>query len=71
MQFTFSWLKEHLDTNISVTEITDRLSMLGLEVETVDNTAEKLLPFVIGQIKRVDPHPNADRLKLCIIDTGR
>ncbi len=71
MQFTFSWLKEHLDTDASVIEITDRLSMLGLEVETIDNTAEKLSPFLIGQIKRVEPHPNADRLKLCIIDTGR
>ena len=70
MLFTFSWLKEHLETNASLEQITDRLSMLGLEVEDIDNRGKALAPFVIGYIKEAKPHPNADRLQLCVVDTG-
>ena len=70
MLFTFSWLKEHLETNASLEEITDRLSMLGLEVEGIDDRGEALAPFVIGYVKEAKQHPNADRLQLCVVDTG-
>ena len=70
MQFTFSWLKEHLKTDASLEEITDRLSMLGLEVEGIDDQGEALAAFVIGYVKEAKQHPNADRLQLCIVDAG-
>ena len=71
MKFTFSWLKEYLETEASALEITDRLSMLGLEVESIDNTAEKFAPFLICEVIKAVSHPNADRLKLCILDIGK
>ncbi|NKB18985.1 MAG: phenylalanine--tRNA ligase subunit beta [Alphaproteobacteria bacterium] len=70
MLFTFSWLKEHLETEASLEEITDRLSMLGLEVEGIDDRGEALAPFTIGYVKEARQHPNADRLQLCVVDTG-
>jgi len=70
MLFTFSWLKEHLETEASLEEITDRLSMLGLEVEAIDDRGEALAAFVIGYVKEAKQHPNADRLQLCVVDTG-
>jgi phenylalanyl-tRNA synthetase beta chain len=70
MLFTFSWLKEHLETDASLEEITDRLSMLGLEVEGIDDQGEALAAFVIGYVKEAKQHPNADRLQLCVVDTG-
>ena len=70
MKFTLGWLKEHLETDSSLDEIVDTLTMVGLEVEGVVDRAKDLLPFVIGRVTKVTPHPNADRLRLCIVDTG-
>jgi phenylalanyl-tRNA synthetase beta chain len=71
MKFTLSWLKDHLDTQAGVSEIAARLTALGLEVESVDNPAEKLAPFVVAHVVEAKPHPNADRLRVCIVDTGK
>ena len=70
MLFTLGWLKEHLETDASLEDITDRLSMLGLEVEEVDNRGEALGAFVIGEVKNARQHPNADRLQICMVDAG-
>ncbi len=70
MKFTLSWLKEHLDTAASLTEIRDRLTMLGLEVEGITNPAESLKGFVVGYVIEAVQHPNADRLRVCKVDTG-
>jgi phenylalanyl-tRNA synthetase beta chain len=70
MLFTLGWLKEHLETDASLDEITDRLSMLGLEVEGVDDRGAALSAFVIGEVKEARPHPNADRLQICMVDAG-
>ncbi|WP_353286976.1 phenylalanine--tRNA ligase subunit beta [Wolbachia endosymbiont (group A) of Anthophora plumipes] len=67
MKFTLSWLLEHLETNASLEEITDKLTHIGLEVEDViDNT--KLAGFIVAKVLEVAPHPNADKLKLCKVD---
>ncbi len=71
MKFTLSWLKDHLDTGAPVSEIAARLTALGLEVESVTDPAEKLAPFIVGHVVEAKPHPNADRLRVCIVDTGR
>ena len=70
MKFTLSWLKEHLDTTASLGEIRDALTMLGLEVEGITNPAETLRGFVVGYVVEAVQHPNADRLRVCKVDTG-
>lgn len=70
MKFTLSWLGEHLDTSASLTEVRDALTMLGLEVEGVSNPAEALKGFVVGCVIEAVQHPNADRLRVCKVDTG-
>jgi phenylalanyl-tRNA synthetase beta chain len=70
MKFTLAWLKEHLDTDHSLGEIVDRLTMIGLEVERVEDTAALLAPYVIASVVEAKPHPNADRLRVCMVDTG-
>src|SRR3546814_781240 len=71
MKFTLSWLKDHLDTTASLQEITDKLSMIGLEVEGVEDRARALKPFTVAYVKEARQHPNADRLRVCIVDTGK
>ncbi len=69
MKFTLSWLKDHLETEASVGEITEALTDLGLEVESVENPAEKLANFTIGRVKKAEKHPDADRLRVCVVET--
>ncbi len=71
MKFTLSWLKEHLETDASLNEITDKLTAIGLELEGVDNPAEKFAPFKVAYVEKAEQHPDADRLKVCIVDTGK
>lgn len=70
MKFTLNWLKEHLDTNASLNEITDALTSLGLEVEGVTDFAAQLSPFKVAKILEATQHPQADRLRVCKVDTG-
>ncbi|NUX01396.1 phenylalanine--tRNA ligase subunit beta [Wolbachia endosymbiont of Madathamugadia hiepei] len=69
MKFTLPWLLEHLETNASLEEITDKLTHIGLEVEDVIDNA-KVAGFVVAKVLEVAPHPNADKLKLCKVDDG-
>jgi phenylalanyl-tRNA synthetase beta chain len=69
MKFTLSWLKRHLDTTASVDEIAEALTDLGLEVEGVVNPVEKLRAFTIGKVKEAEKHPDADKLKVCQVET--
>ena len=71
MKFTLSWLKEHLDTNASLTEITDKLTALGLEVERVEDRAATYAAFRVAHVLSAEKHPDADRLRVCIVDTGK
>ena len=70
MKFTLSWLEDHLETSAPVAEIADRLTMLGLEVEEVIDRGRALAPFTVAHVTEVAPHPNADKLRLCTLDTG-
>ena len=70
MKLTLGWLKEHLDTGASLAEIADALTMLGLEVEQVVDRAAELAPVTVAYVEADAPHPNADRLKLCKVNTG-
>ena len=70
MKFTLSWLREHLDTDARFEAIAERLSMIGLEVDAVDDPAAALAEFVVGDVVEAGPHPNADRLRVCTVDAG-
>jgi phenylalanyl-tRNA synthetase beta chain len=70
MKFTLSWLLDHLDTSASLTEIVDTLTRVGLEVESVDDPSRKYDGFVVASVIEAKPHPNADRLKVCIVEAG-
>ncbi len=69
MKFTLSWLKEHLETSASLAEIVEKMIAVGLEVEHVDNPAERLKAFTIGEVVEADKHPEADKLKVCKVAT--
>ena len=69
MKFTLSWLKKHLETSATVDEIAEALTDLGLEVEGIENPAEKLRPFTIAKVKSAVQHPDADRLRVCVVET--
>ena len=71
MKFTLSWLKDHLDTTATVDEIAAKLNVIGLEVESIANPAEKLAPFTIAKVLEAKQHPNADKLRVCQVDTGK
>ena len=68
MKFTFNWLLDHLDTNKTLEEITDKLSMIGLEVEDITDKSKRLKDFIIAKVIDEKPHPNADRLKILSVD---
>jgi phenylalanyl-tRNA synthetase beta chain len=70
MKFTLSWLKEHLDTDEPVEKLADKLTMIGLEVESLDDKAKALAPFTIARVISAEQHPNADRLRVCMVETG-
>ncbi len=70
MKFTLSWLKEHLETDEPLDQLADKLTMIGLEVENIEDKAKALAPFVIAKVIEAKQHPNADRLRVCMVDTG-
>jgi phenylalanyl-tRNA synthetase beta chain len=69
MRFTLSWLKDHLDTTASVAEVAEAMTMAGLEVEHVDDPAAKFAAFSVARIIEAVQHPNADRLRVCQVET--
>lgn len=70
MKFTLAWLKEHLETDASLDEILDKLTLIGLEVEDVADPAAMLDGFVVAQVVSAEPHPDADKLQVCRVETG-
>jgi phenylalanyl-tRNA synthetase beta chain len=71
MKLTLAWLKEHLDTDEPLEKLVDKLTMVGLEVESVSDKAKALGAFTIARVISAEQHPNADRLRLCMVDTGK
>jgi phenylalanyl-tRNA synthetase beta chain len=69
MKFTLSWLKSHLETDATLDEITYALTDLGLEVEGVEDRGAALAAFTIGYVESAEKHPDADRLRVCKVQT--
>ena len=70
MKFTLSWLKTHLETDASLDELAAKLTAIGLEVEEVRRPGDDLAPFTVAHVVEAKQHPNADKLRLCVVDTG-
>src|ERR1700691_577481 len=70
MKFTLAWLKEHIETDRPFGEIADKLTMIGLEVERIEDKGKQLAPFVIARVVKAKQHPNADGFLVCMVDTG-
>ncbi len=70
MKFTLSWLKDHLETSETLDTISETLTRVGLEVEAVEDKAKALSAFTIAYVIEAKQHPNADRLRVCMVDTG-
>ena len=70
MKFSLAWLKQHLETDAGLEAITGRLTMLGLEVEAVIDRGAALADFTVGYVTEAKPHPNADSLSVCLVETG-
>ena len=70
MKFTLSWLKDHLDGDAPLDRIVDTLNAIGLEVDSVEDRAKALAPFRVGRVVSAEPHPDTDRLQVCVVDTG-
>ena len=69
MKFTLSWLKEHLETDTTLEQIVDAMTMAGLEVEDVIDPAAALSDFTVGHVLSAEKHPDADKLKVCQVAT--
>ncbi|HZK89165.1 MAG TPA: phenylalanine--tRNA ligase subunit beta [Stellaceae bacterium] len=70
MKTTLSWLKTHLDTTAGIDEIVRRLVMLGHDVDGVEDPAAALAGFKVARVVSTEKHPNADRLRVCVVDAG-
>lgn len=70
MKFTLSWLKDYLETNATLDQIVEKLTALGLEVESVVDYSKQLAAFKVAKITEATQHPQADRLRVCKVDNG-
>ncbi|MDP2130130.1 MAG: phenylalanine--tRNA ligase subunit beta [Erythrobacter sp.] len=70
MKFSLAWLKDHLETTATVAEICDALNAIGLEVESVEDPADKLAGFSVAHVLTAARHPDADKLQVLTVDTG-
>ncbi len=71
MKFSTTWLKDHLETDASLQEITDTLNAIGLEVEGVEDPAQRLAGFTVAKVLAAEKHPDADKLQVLSVDTGQ
>jgi phenylalanyl-tRNA synthetase beta chain len=70
MKFSLSWLKAHLETDANIHQVADCLNRIGLEVEGIENPADKLAAFKIAKVLSAAPHPQADKLQILSVDAG-
>ena len=71
MKFTIDWLKDHFDSKLNDEKIIDKLTNIGLEVESFQSQPSELDHFLVAKIVSSEKHPNADRLKVCEVDIGK
>ncbi|HCT52723.1 MAG TPA: phenylalanine--tRNA ligase subunit beta, partial [Balneola sp.] len=70
MKISYNWLQEFIDLDLSPEELADKLTLIGLEVEGIEEFGTTLEGVIVGEVLETKPHPNADKLKICIVDLG-
>ena len=70
MRVSLNWLKEYLDIPVSLQELANKLTMLGLEIEAIEQPGAEIKNVVVGKIQAIEPHPDADKLVVCKTDVG-
>ncbi|HEO70389.1 MAG TPA: phenylalanine--tRNA ligase subunit beta, partial [Candidatus Hydrogenedentes bacterium] len=71
MRISLNWLKEYIELGVSPEELAETMTMLGLEIEAIDRPWKDITEVYIGEIKSIEPHPDADKLIVCQTDVGR
>src|SRR6056297_3666553 len=71
MNISYNWLKEYIDLQLSPQQLIDKMTFAGIEIEAVEELGEELRQFQVAKIVETKPHPNADKLSLCRVDTGQ
>src|SRR6056297_2130231 len=71
MNISYNWLKEYIDLQLSPQQLIDKMTFAGIEIEAVEELGKELRQFQVAQILEKQPHPNADKLSLCRVDTGQ
>src|SRR6266700_2240252 len=71
MKVTLNWLNQYVDFNWSAEELSERLTMIGIEVERVEKVVGEFEGVVVAQVITRDKHPNADKLSLCRVNDGK
>ncbi|OGV38359.1 MAG: phenylalanine--tRNA ligase subunit beta [Lentisphaerae bacterium GWF2_45_14] len=71
MKVSYKWLKEYIDITLSTEELAEKLTMAGIEVEAIHRTAEIPSGVVVGEILERKPHPDADKLSVCMVNSGK
>ncbi len=70
MKFSLTWLKDHLETDATIDDIAAKLNAIGIEVEGIDDPAQRLAGFTVAQVLTAEKHPDADKLQVLTVDTG-
>src|SRR5690554_6213456 len=70
MKISYNWLKEFIDLPLSPEETAEKLTLIGLEVEEIEDFGHSLAGVIVGEILEVRPHPNADKLQICDVNLG-
>ncbi|MEP5047246.1 MAG: YtpR family tRNA-binding protein, partial [Balneola sp.] len=70
MKISYNWLQEFIDLDLSPEELADKLTLIGLEVEEIEEFGSTLEGVIVGEVLETKAHPNADRLKVCTVDLG-
>ena len=71
MRISLKWIKKYINISLTPEELAERLTMAGLEVESIERPGDKYNLFVVGEVVEVNPHPNANRLTLCRVNVGK
>ncbi|MBO6825538.1 MAG: phenylalanine--tRNA ligase subunit beta [Sneathiella sp.] len=70
MKFTVSWLREHLEFDATLDQLSEKLTAIGLEVEEITDRAKELEAFRVCHVIKAEQHPDADKLRVCQVNTG-
>src|SRR5690554_548084 len=70
MKVSLLWLKQYVDIDVSIDELCNKMIMSGFEVEGVEDLSQTMSNVVVGRITKLEKHPNADRLQICMVDIG-